>query len=105
KDVARWTAFVAISLFVAANATAQQTGAPAQPAAASATPAAAGSAPAASTGPNVASIAQTNGRAMLNHGTVYAVAKPSERLQVGDRIVVLEKGVVKVQFDTGCMVT
>jgi len=105
NDVARWTAFVAISLFVAANATAQQASAPAQPASASATPSAAGSPPAASIGPNVASVAETNGRAMLNHASVYAVAKQSERLQVGDRLVVLENGLVKVQFDTGCMLT
>ena len=42
---------------------------------------------------------------MLNHGSVYAVAKQSERLQVGDRLVVLENGIVKVQFDSGCMLT
>ncbi len=42
---------------------------------------------------------------MLNRGPVSTVAKQSERLQVGDRLVVLEQGVIKVQFDTGCMVT
>jgi hypothetical protein len=53
----------------------------------------------------VATVAETNGRAMLNHASVYGVARQSERLQVGDRLIVLESGVVKVQFDTGCMLT
>jgi hypothetical protein len=100
KDMVRRAGIVAISMLVVANATAQQASAPAKPATASdtaATPAAAA--------PNVATVSDTNGKAMLNHGSVYEVVKKNQRLQVGDRVVVLDGGVASVQFDGGCVVT
>jgi len=98
KHWMRMAAIVTASMLVVAEASAQQA-TPAQPSAATEAPAA----PAA--GPNVARVSETNGRAMLNRASVYEVAKKDQRLQANDRLVVLEQGVVKVQYDNGCTVT
>jgi hypothetical protein len=104
KDMVRMAAIVAISMLVAVDATAQQASPPAKPAAASESTAAAGAAPA-TEAPKVATVSNTNGKAMLNRASVYEVAKKDQRLQKGDRLVVLEGGAVSVQFDGGCVVT
>jgi len=83
---------------------AQQASPPAQPTAASQGAPAGGAASTTST-PSVATISKTNGKAMLNRASVYEVAKKDQRLQVGDRVVVLDGGVISVQFDGGCTQT
>lgn len=101
KQWVRMATIVAVSMLAAAQAQAQQTPAGAPPAAGPTAPAAAP----ASASPNVANVSETNGRAMLNRASVYEVAKKDLRLQAGDRLVVLEQGMVKVQYDNGCTVT
>jgi hypothetical protein len=98
------TAIAAVAMLAGAQAFAQQASTPAPPAAAPAMPAATTTVPA-TTLPHIASVSETNGRAMLNRASLYEVAKKGQPLQDGDRLVVLESGVVKIQFDTGCTVT
>lgn len=90
-------AIVAAWALAAAQAMAQQPGGTAQSA-----PAATPSAP---VSPEIARVAESNGRAMLNRATLYKAAEKDQRLQAGDRLVVLENGIVKVQYDSGCTVT
>ena len=105
KGLVRLAAIAAISTLVAAHATAQETSAPAKPAAAVPAAAAPGGTAATTPAVNVATVAETNGRTMLNRASVYEVAKKDLPLQAGDRLVVLENGMVTVQFDNGCKVT
>ena len=39
---------------------------------------------------------------LQNRASVYGPAAKDQRLQVGDRLVVLEGGIIVVRFDSGC---